>query len=811
MVIYGGATGGGGLANEDLHLLDLRKGNENISWIVIKVSGANPGKRYGHSLSFCKPYLVLFGGHSEAEPQNDVWVLSIERAPFQWERLDTKGPMPEPRAYHTAAICTLGIATGMIVVFGGRGIDHDPRNDTWGLRRHRNGTWEWVRAPYKAGKPPAARYQHCAVFTNTLMLVVGGRSNTIGESLGIVSYDTETLGWGSVAGFPCFRHSCWVYGSSLYSFGGFSHSAPNNPHAEFLKMDLSKTLKYSLEIFQATDFEKLPDKPSPKFIQAPSEKAFDTNDFFPKAEPKKDEPSTPSSDAKHSGKGQLLPPLPPIPLPNVRFHLSPNAVVGMSYSADIPTELQKVVRSFTIDRLPEESRKLSPTHRSIAAPPVPFAAKTDVVVPFLNQLLKPKEWLVPPAERKFMFKAEKIVELARECQKVLEAQPIVVQVKSPVKIFGDIHGQYHDLMRFFDLWRGPTEASNGGDIDSYDYLFLGDYVDRGSHSLETICLLMALKVKYPNQVHLLRGNHEDKWINIAFGFAEECAERLLEDVNNLNSVFQAINTVFEYLPLAALIDNKIICLHGGIGSSVNTIDDIRRLRRPLEVVHEVTTLEHQIVVDILWSDPTDNDEELGVHLNAIRDPTATGSITRFGPDRVEQFLKKNNLKMIIRGHECVMDGFERFAKGSLATIFSATDYCGRYKNAGAILVVQKNYEILPKLIFPTEIGGEQSNWIQDEKRPPTPPRQSIIIIIQPQISSYTTVLFVMDLSLHAEYASYFAMAILRQVVASFEPHLCRQFTTAGIRINPYLHFLIHELAYRQIGLLQGINRRIFLV
>ena len=93
---------------------------------------------------------------------------------------------------------------------------------------------------------------------------------------------------------------------------------------------------------------------------------------------------------------------------------------------------------------------------------------------------------------------------------------MVLKVDAPVKVFGDIHGQYIDLMRFFDLWGTPDE---NGDIESYDYLFLGNYVDRGNHSLETICLLMALKIKFPDKIHLLRGNHEDKWINNAFGFA----------------------------------------------------------------------------------------------------------------------------------------------------------------------------------------------------------------------------------------------------------------------------------------------------
>lgn len=142
-----------------------------------------------------------------------------------------------------------------------------------------------------------------------------------------------------------------------------------------------------------------------------------------------------------------------------------------------------------------------------------------------------------------------------EAQAIIESQPILLECESPIIIFGDIHGQYKDLMRFFDLWATQNKDDNKQiEINNdYEYLFLGDYVDRGTHSLETICLLLALKIKMPKQVHLLRGNHEDKSINYCFGFADECRDRLGEDSELEDSVFNRINTLFEYLPLAAVI------------------------------------------------------------------------------------------------------------------------------------------------------------------------------------------------------------------------------------------------------------------
>jgi len=171
---------------------------------------------------------------------------------------------------------------------------------------------------------------------------------------------------------------------------------------------------------------------------------------------------------------------------------------------------------------------------------------------FLNHLLKPKAWasnedgIADNEMDRFYFRNDFILSLVDECQKVIETQPMVLRVESPVKVFGDIHGQYQDLMRFFDLWGEPSDK---GDIESYDYLFLGDYVDRGSHSLETICLLLSLKIKHPTKIHLLRGNHEDKWINNAFGFAEECNTRLNEDPGEPDSVFNRVNELFDWLPL----------------------------------------------------------------------------------------------------------------------------------------------------------------------------------------------------------------------------------------------------------------------
>ena len=145
-------------------------------------------------------------------------------------------------------------------------------------------------------------------------------------------------------------------------------------------------------------------------------------------------------------------------------------------------------------------------------------------------------------------------------------------------------------------------------------------------------------------------------------------------------MWKRINALFNWLPLAALIEGKILCMHGGIGRCIHAVAQIAELQRPI-------TMEEggPVLMDLLWSDPTTNDGVQGVQPS----PRGPGLVT-FGPDRVKEFCKANGLQMIVRAHECVMDGFERFAQGHLITLFSATNYCGTAGNAGAILVLGRD-------------------------------------------------------------------------------------------------------------------------
>ncbi|KAI4334171.1 hypothetical protein L6164_018892 [Bauhinia variegata] len=403
--------------------------------------------------------------------------------------------------------------------------------------------------------------------------------------------------------------------------------------------------------------------------------------------------------------------------PGVRLHH--RAVV---VAAETGGALGGMVRQLSIDQFENEGRRVS-----YGTPESATAARklldrqmsiNSVPKKVIAHLLKPRGWK-PPVRRQFFLDCNEIADLCDSAERIFSSEPSVIQLRAPIKIFGDLHGQFGDLMRLFDEYGAPSTA---GDIAYIDYLFLGDYVDRGQHSLETISLLLALKVEYPNNVHLIRGNHEAADINALFGFRIECIERMGE--RDGIWTWHRINRLFNWLPLAALIEKKIICMHGGIGRSINHVEQIENIQRPITM--EAGSI---VLMDLLWSDPTENDSVEGLRPNA-RGP---GLVT-FGPDRVMEFCNNNDLQLIVRAHECVMDGFERFAQGHLITLFSATNYCGTANNAGAILVLGRDLVVVPKLIHPLppaisspETSPErhiEDTWMQElnANRPPTPTR-----------------------------------------------------------------------------------------
>ncbi|CAE7739539.1 Upf1, partial [Symbiodinium pilosum] len=266
---------------------------------------------------------------------------------------------------------------------------------------------------------------------------------------------------------------------------------------------------------------------------------------------------------------------------------------------------------------------------------------------------------------------------------LLRLEDSLVEVRFPCRVYGDIHGQLLDLLEFFNAFSWPDKRR--GDIFSMNYVFLGDFVDRGAYSCDVVALLFSLKILYPQRIFLIRGNHEDRLMNVNYGFHADCTRKFGRDGDG---IWERVNDVFEFLPIAALVEGAILCIHGGIGDSILSLDDLRGIPKPIQVVGEInerTTRRDRMVLDALWSDPTDNDQVLGVQVSPRGKNTC-----RFGPDRVQDFNRRNSLKLIIRAHECVQHGYEYFAAGQLLTVFSATNYCNQHDNDGAMVVLVKD-------------------------------------------------------------------------------------------------------------------------
>ena len=254
------------------------------------------------------------------------------------------------------------------------------------------------------------------------------------------------------------------------------------------------------------------------------------------------------------------------------------------------------------------------------------------------------------------------------------------------QVCGDIHGQFYDLVELFKV---------GGDCPDTNYLFLGDFVDRGFYSVETFLLLLALKVRYPDRITLIRGNHESRQITQVYGFYDEC----LRKYGSVN-VWRYCTEIFDYLSLSAIIDNKVFCVHGGLSPSINTLDQIHSIDRKQEVPHDGA------MCDLMWSDPEDID---GWGLS----PRGAGYL--FGGDVVDKFCMMNSVSLICRAHQLVMEGYKLLFSEKLVTVWSAPNYCYRCGNVAAILELDEHLERSFKIF---EAAPQEARGVPSRKPAP---------------------------------------------------------------------------------------------
>eukprot|EP00727_Mastigamoeba_balamuthi_P009441 m51a1_g5119 hypothetical protein (501) ;mRNA; r:369347-371615 len=324
-----------------------------------------------------------------------------------------------------------------------------------------------------------------------------------------------------------------------------------------------------------------------------------------------------------------------------------------------------------------------PLDRAVKSVPMPeveplaeailFAREDDV--PALNVLRRHFERegrLSGPA-------AERLLLCARD---VLEREPNVLRIKAPVVVFGDLHGQFYDMVAMLDK-AGPPE--------NHSFLFLGDYVDRGDFSCEVAMYALAMKLALPDRVFLLRGNHETRTISMSMTFFTECRRKYDE------ATFGLFMEAFDCLPVAAVVERGpgvggVFCVHAGIGpdtAAVAALEAETRKREPVQTGP---------FWDLLWADPWDCEEEGAAAASHAWKTFAPNDYRRtsckYGPRAVEKFLEANGLACIVRAHEVKLDGYwAHFVENpadlnaaKVVTLFSAP-YYSEFSNAGAILSI----------------------------------------------------------------------------------------------------------------------------
>mmetsp|Transcript_11754 Transcript_11754/g.36512 ORF Transcript_11754/g.36512 Transcript_11754/m.36512 type:complete len:309 (-) Transcript_11754:94-1020(-) len=254
--------------------------------------------------------------------------------------------------------------------------------------------------------------------------------------------------------------------------------------------------------------------------------------------------------------------------------------------------------------------------------------------------------------------------LCRMAIEVLIEEPNLRPVAAPATLCGDIHGQFADLLNLFKV---------GGEIadTNINYVFMGDMVDRGYNSVETLSLLLVLKVRYADRITLLRGNHESRQVTSVYGFYDECQKKF-----GGSEVWTACMDVFDCLPIGALIDGKTLCVHGGLSPSIRRLDQMRLIDRRMEIPTEGP------FSDIVWSDP---DSPRGFLIS----PRGAGVL--YGPNVTREFMHLNGLTLIARAHQLVQEGYRyHFDEEFLVTVWSAPNYCYRCGNLASILTVNED-------------------------------------------------------------------------------------------------------------------------
>ena len=680
MAIYGGSTTSGGLAEDCLYIFSLNPKDENEGiWAKIKTEGPTPGGRYGHSLTFLNPYFVLFGGNFNPNLSNEIWIININDTNdvCQWIKInysDDKDNIPVERLYHSSEVCNYGKYKNRLIIFGGRDSKNNPLNDLW-ILDIKDDQGEWTKVLPKNNNSLTPRINHTMLFYENLLIILGGKTSTM-SPVPIEVFDTEENQCYKFKNLLMNRHNSFIFEKDIYFYGGFN-----------LKNHIPLGDLYTTSLIKIFS-----DSPLIKLITI---KNKDKNNIQNNTDNEK-----------------------------AHYKLSHEVVIGSdgiltninsgNKNKEITQDELSLFRKLSITKLTDENKRIGEGDIKNSLITKKNVYNVILIDKFIDILLRPLDWFdqkkMDEIHNKLPFTKEEIESLIDEVIPIISKENSLIKIRSPCKIFGNIYGLYNDLMRFFESYGNPSDSIQNGDINVMQYIFLGDFCDRGFYSLEVVFLLFALKVKYPNFIYLIRGHHEDKNVNEIYGLGQECKDRLNDEINKENSIFNLINKAFEYLPFGVLIDGGTLLVHGGIGASIENLDDINNISRPTPVVQDVENIRQLQIIDLLYSEY--DDKESNYNINNERDTMKKGFIVKYGKKRLDDFLNKNNINLLITSHQFVKEGFNTFNNDKLLVLFSATNYMDKYNNIGAMITIakktaNKRLNIIPKLINTNNDKKEQ--------------------------------------------------------------------------------------------------------
>ena len=698
MAIYGGSITNGGLAEDILNIFKLNLENETEGeWFQINTEGERPGQRYGHSLNYLNPYIILFGGNLNPKLLNDIWLMDVtKKEKYFWIKIDIKGDIPCERLYHSSAICPEGMYSNKLIIFGGRNSQNKPLNDLWALSlKDTENTMgqkkieiNWEQLSPDGDENFLSRINHSMVFYKHYLFFFGGK-NPSPRPIPIEVFDMEKNKLYKFKKLIMNRQANFIFENDIYLFGGFGQKT-TIPLGDMYKIP----------------FEAIFENSELKNILLKNKNNLNTNNNETEKEKEK-----------------------------INYLLSNEVVIGSDkkvFSNDKKDEMDELslFTKLNISKLNDENKRLGymGNENAFLFKRNPYNSK--LIEKFLDTLLRPLDWfdkkVMAELKEKFPFKKEEIIYVINEVIKIISKENSLIKIRSPCKIFGNIYGIYTDLMRYFESYGNPSDNIQNGDINVMQYIFLGDFCDRGNQSLEIILLLFALKIKYPDFIYLIRGHHEDITINEFYGLGEECTEKIKEDINNENSVFKKINEVFDFLPFGVLVDNNILCIHGGIGCSINSLDDINNIPRPIKVNQNPENHFEMNILDLIYSEYYEDDEEENNDLysiNNLRDINKRGFIVTYGKKRLDEFMDKNKINLIIAAHKFVKEGFCTYCDDKLLNLFSCSNYMDKENNVGAMIIIgkkakNKNANIMPKLIGVNENKNKNERFKRNKSPSP---------------------------------------------------------------------------------------------